>query len=410
MINSTYPIWTDINEVPAQYPWLDRDVICDVCVVGGGITGALCALRLAESGLDTVLITENRIGSGATASTMPCVEYDFGHTIHSLKKRMDEESAAEFIKMGADALSELSHLVETLDGDCGFTLRDSMIFTDDASELSLLNNEFMARRKAGFDCSYISRSSARDVFSFDIAGAIVSKGLAAELDPYRLAHMCAQRATEIGARIFENTKAEMIECDDGILIETSTRRLISAKKAVIAGGDSCSQIFESQTTTKTGFMVATEPVEKIVGWPGRCVIRTWGNPTVTVAASPDNRICAGGLTTAAVDEEGRLYGIIPIHKLCNRRFQELEEMPCYLFPETDINGFEFACISKYSETYDRLPIIGQSSRSPDCFFALCPAPNAALMSVVAASLITRLCSGEYADEYELFSPDRKSLK
>ena len=42
------PIWTRINKPPAQYPWLSDDVECEVCVIGGGITGAIAAARLAE--------------------------------------------------------------------------------------------------------------------------------------------------------------------------------------------------------------------------------------------------------------------------------------------------------------------------------------------------------------------------
>lgn len=402
-------MWTDINEVPEQYPWLAKDIACDVCVVGGGITGVMCALELAQSGADTVLITENRIGSGATADMMPCVEYDFGHTLHSLRKRLSKEDAIELMRMGADALARLTELIPTLDGDCGFALRDSMIFTCDVAELSLLNNEFLARRRAGFDCSYISQSSARDVFSFDMAGAIVSKGMAAQLDPYRLTHLCASRAADMGVRIFENTKADLIECEDRVYIETSTRRMISAKKAVIAAGGACGEILGGQTQTKSAFTVASEPIERLTGWPGRCVIRTWNEPSVTVAASPDNRVCAGGLTTASVDEEGRLFGVIPAHKLCNKRFEELEEMPAYLFPETQIEDFEFARVSGFCETPDRLPIIGESPEAPGCIFALCPAPNAALMSMIAAPVVAGLYNDNFPEEAELFSPVRKAL-
>lgn len=402
-------MWTDINEVPAQYPWLDRDIVCDVCVVGGGITGVMCALRLAQSGADTVLITENRIGSGATADTMPCVEYDFGHTLHSLRKRLESGDAIELMRMGERALGELTSLVAELGGDCGFALRDSMIFTGDMAELSMLNNEFLVRKRAGFDCSYISRSSAADVFSFDIAGAIVSKGLAAQLDPYRLTHLCAARAHDMGVRIFENTKADLIECEGDVYIETSTRRLITARKTVVAAGGACGEILGGQSVTKSAFMVASEPVERLASWPGRCVIRTWNEPTVTVAASPDNRICAGGLASASVDEEGRLFGIIPAHKLCNRRFEDLREMPGYLFPETEIGDFEFARVSRYTETPDRLPIIGEAPEAPGCIFALCSAPNAVLMSMIAAPVVTSLCADAYPEEAEFFSAVRKSL-
>lgn len=62
---------------PANYyestlaPWttfapLDGEKVCEFVVIGGGLLGASTALHLAESGLETVLLEKNAIGSGAS--------------------------------------------------------------------------------------------------------------------------------------------------------------------------------------------------------------------------------------------------------------------------------------------------------------------------------------------------------
>ena len=53
------------NPAP-QRPVLEGRVDCDVCVVGGGLTGSSSALHLAERGYDTVLVEAKRIGWGAS--------------------------------------------------------------------------------------------------------------------------------------------------------------------------------------------------------------------------------------------------------------------------------------------------------------------------------------------------------
>lgn len=409
MIRTTYPVWTDINDVPAQYPWLDNDAACDVCVVGGGITGVMCAMFLAQSGADTILIAENRIGAGAVASAMPCVQYDFGRTFHS--SRRVPGSAEILMRLGAQSLSDLERLVPTLDGDCGFALRDLMIFTSDPSELALLGSEYTARREAGFDCTFVSRETVRDVFPFEIAGAIVSKRLAAELDPYRLTHLCAKEAAKCGARIYENTRADNIDFYGGEnYIDTSTRRVITAKKTVIATGTAAGDLLGGRTARKTCFLTASAPCEKLTGWHGRCVLRTWETPGITVAASPGGRIFSGGLATSSVSEDGRLYGVLPLHRLCNKRFDELEELPLSLFPDTDIDGFDYACVSSYCETADMLPIIGALPEAEGCVFALCSAPDAALMSLAAADIAARICLGDTPPDAEIYSPERDALR
>ena len=41
------PLWTAINAVPVQYPWLEKDETCEVAVVGAGLTGAMIAYQFA---------------------------------------------------------------------------------------------------------------------------------------------------------------------------------------------------------------------------------------------------------------------------------------------------------------------------------------------------------------------------
>ncbi|MEH6547343.1 MAG: FAD-binding oxidoreductase, partial [Sneathiella sp.] len=45
---------------------LDQDVSVDICVVGGGYTGLLSALELAERGFSVALIEAKSVGWGAS--------------------------------------------------------------------------------------------------------------------------------------------------------------------------------------------------------------------------------------------------------------------------------------------------------------------------------------------------------
>ena len=59
--------WTSLTPAPAQYRWLDEDIACEVAVVGGGITAAMVAMRFAEAGIDTILLSDSPLGYGSTA-------------------------------------------------------------------------------------------------------------------------------------------------------------------------------------------------------------------------------------------------------------------------------------------------------------------------------------------------------
>lgn len=411
MLGKYAPVWAKVHKVPQQYGWLAEDKSCDICVVGGGITGAMCALRLAQAGARVILITANQAGFGATASAMPCAEYDSGTTLMNLSKRIGIDMALTMLELGVQAVSGLEQLASDLGAECSFYRRDCLLFTDDDRELEQLNKEYLQRRRAGFDCSYVSRGAARDVFPFDISGGIISKGLAAETDPYLLTQLCIKKAVSLGAEVFENTRAERMESiDGGMEITASTHRRIKAKQVVVAAGSACADIIEGLVSPRTCFMGISRPMTQFSGWPGRCVIRSWSAPRVTYAASPDGRICACGLDTAVVDEESRLGGVIHIPSLHEKRFEELAAGAKYLLPQMYFSGFEAVSAFRSCRTTDGMPIIGRAEGQPNCVFAVCCGAGGLLMSEIASQTVTDICCGDENELAELFSPERPALR
>ncbi len=404
-------MWTSVNAVPAQYPWMTEDTECSVCVIGGGLTGALCAMRLAEEGEDVVLITEKNIGFSATADAPPCVSFDFGHRITELKRKIGTENAVRLFGAGERAIDMLEALSNELCDDFGFRRCDSLLYTNDERELELFNREYLMRKHNGFDCSFMNRSAARDVFSFPVAGGIFSKGLAAYFDPYRLTHLCIKRAESMGARIYENTKAEQLDSHGrNVVIETDTRRTVYADKCVIAVGNVFDMILNVPTQTFTGFCSVSSPVGRFTGWAGKCVVRTWAQPGVTISPTPDSRVYCGGLETSALDENGKLYGVLNVPSLSEKRFDELEGVVRCHFPAMEVEGFEINRAVRYTVTQDQLPVIGIDENHDKCFFACCTGNDSALYSVLAADMmISNLCGRQDEDEY-LFSPMRFERK
>ena len=60
------PFWLIRNGFGTRYPALRSAESCDVVVLGGGITGALCADRLTRERLDVVVLDQREPGLGST--------------------------------------------------------------------------------------------------------------------------------------------------------------------------------------------------------------------------------------------------------------------------------------------------------------------------------------------------------
>lgn len=401
----------ELGGVLNQYPWLDHDESCEVCIIGGGLTGAMCALRLAERGLDIVLITDAPAGSGVTADVMPCAEYDWGCSLKMLSKRLGDELALAALELGASAVAGLEELASSLGAECSHSRRDCLLFSDDDSDIELLSREFAARRQAGFDCSFVSRSAAHDIFSFNIAGGIISQQLCVEVQPYELTQLCLRRASEHGARIYENTKAVRMEYgSSSTTVQASTFRSISAEQVIIASSAACAEIIDGISQSRTGFIAVSRPVTHFTGWPGRCSVRSWATPRISLATSPDGRVCISGLESAIFDERSRLAGLVHIPSMHEKRFDELDQILRYLFPQIYLPEFDAVHAYRSYRTADGLPIIGRCSEHSGCIFAACCGTDGLLMSEVASELVTGLCCGEEDELSVLFSPDRRTLR
>jgi glycerol-3-phosphate dehydrogenase len=53
-------VWTDSVNFP-NFDKLKKDIRTDVLIIGGGITGLLCAYQLQQSGVDYVLVEKDHM-------------------------------------------------------------------------------------------------------------------------------------------------------------------------------------------------------------------------------------------------------------------------------------------------------------------------------------------------------------
>ncbi|MBQ6569740.1 MAG: FAD-binding oxidoreductase, partial [Clostridia bacterium] len=255
------PVWTDINKIPARFGWLDFNESCEVCVIGGGITGAMTALRLAESGMDTVLVTDEPVGFGSTSLAPSWGRYDSVGMLSTLCEKVGISTAQHVYSAQKKALESLCEFSKESENGFGFEKRDCVLYTNDPTEKQNMFREYQLRKNCGFDVEFASRSTLQDIFPFEAQCAIISKQLAAELDPYRLTHAAVAAAKRNGARIYENTRVISISETGGkCTLKTSTRRTVTASKIILAIGKECSEYVSGLGRMRSAASAVTKPL------------------------------------------------------------------------------------------------------------------------------------------------------
>ena len=85
-------IWTQTASMPRFAP-LEGSRKTDVLVIGGGITGILCAWMLRQAGADCLLLEAKRLCGGTTGGTTGKITSQHGLQYHRLIREFGVDAA-----------------------------------------------------------------------------------------------------------------------------------------------------------------------------------------------------------------------------------------------------------------------------------------------------------------------------
>ncbi len=401
------PYWTKVEEPAAQYPWLDRDEKCDVAVIGGGATGALCAQRFAEAGVDTVLISSEPVGYGMSSAALGIADYSVSGGISLLERKIGTDAAVRVFQMLRESVNRLEELCGSLAMPVETTRRDALQFTSDPRMGTAFRQEYLIERHNGFDVELIDSSEAMFDYSFELDTGLLCKNAVLEMNPYRFTQALVSDAAGRGARIYENTKVTKVyEEKDGVRLNCSTHFDICAKHVIYAYGAREAESMDI-SNTKTNFCLVTEPVQGFEGWKDRAVLFDITPQTVTLRTTPDNRIIICGLAARLMNLEGRFGGMLPISRIVEKKYEELDKRLRGMLKGIRAIKPAYRFSTLMPETTDNLPVIGFSPEMPSVIRALCPGENGIAFAELASRLILENYQGVKNRDINLFSKDRK---
>ena len=144
-------VWSDSTNFSA-FKQLKKNIKTDVLIIGGGITGILCAYMLEQAGVDYVLVEANKLCSGITQNTTAKITMQHGLVYHKLIKRFGLEKTRMYLHAHEAALQEYYKLSKTI--DCGFETKDSYVYS--LNRPRKLEKELHALNQLGVDADYVN--------------------------------------------------------------------------------------------------------------------------------------------------------------------------------------------------------------------------------------------------------------
>lgn len=119
-------IWTESANMPC-FDTLEGEVKTDVLIIGGGITGILCAYFLQEQGVDYLLAEGRTICSGVTGNTTAKITSQHGLIYADMLKKEGSERTGMYLDANLKALEKYFALCRDI--DCDFEERNNYVYS-----------------------------------------------------------------------------------------------------------------------------------------------------------------------------------------------------------------------------------------------------------------------------------------
>ncbi len=365
-------LWIDGFE-KTNFPQLKGNIKTDVLIIGGGITGILCAYMLKNAGVDCVLVEAKSIYSGITKNTTAKITLQHGLLYDKLIKQFGVEKAALYLKAQNDACLEYEKLCATL--DCDYEKKDAYVYS--INDAYKIEREVEAYHRLKFKAEFCEGYD----LPFDVAGAVLIKNQA-QFHPLKFLSQIAKDLP-----IYENTKVKEL----------------MPKKAITEYGEiDCKKM-----------IVATH--FPLLNKHGSYFLKLYQHRSYVLALENAVDVCGMYVDENLKGLSFRNYkGLLLLGGGSHRtgknggNWRELKAFANKYYPSSKIR---YKWATQDCMSLDGVPYIGQYSKStPDLFVATGFNKWGMTSSMVAAKILTDLVNEKKNEYASVFSPSRSILR
>lgn len=389
--------WTKKDEIKNTYSYITKDIHCDVLVVGGGIAGAITAYYLAKEGMDVIIVEKNIIGYGSTSISAAILEYSLDTDLYKLEKIFGNHSSKRLYDLCLNAISDIENIDKEIGKKSDFRKRDSIYFTNKMMQKSSISKEYEARKKAGFDVSYIEQNS-----TINLSSGILTKNCAADIDPYKFTTELFEYINKLkNVIIYENTEIKDIKCNyDNVVCTTNNKFKIQADKLIFASGiETLKYIKTNIVELYKDFSIVTKPLTQLSKVDTSYVIKDMCEPRHYLRFTKDNRIIYTGENMKICP---KMASEKYMKNLSNDKYSRLNSCLNKLLHNIDSCEIDYAYNGTYADTIDSLPIIDEIEDMPNCLCNLGFGSNGIIFSIIGAKILKDAVKGLYTKDMKMF--------
>jgi glycine/D-amino acid oxidase-like deaminating enzyme/nitrite reductase/ring-hydroxylating ferredoxin subunit len=391
----TTPYWTTSATFP-PFAKVAADVVADVVVVGGGVTGLSAAYLLAKAGQQVIVLERDRCALADTGHTSAHLTMVTDTRMTELVKRFGRNHAQAVWDAGLAAIATIDEVVREHAIDAGFEWIDGYLhapLNDQAQqEAERLQEDATLARDLGFDAEYVEA-----VPLVNLPGIRFPEQ--ARIHPRRYLAGIARAFVALGGRIYEHSAADEF-CDEPRAVKVAGHT-VRCEDVVIATHDPLvglaglagATLFQTKLALYSSYVIAGRAPSGVM--PDALWWDT-SDPYYYLRVEPhrDFDVVVFGGEDHKTGQRGDTAD-------CYRR---LEERLTAIVPRVELTH---RWSGQVIETPDGLPYIGQTTGHQ--YAATGYHGNGLTFGTLAGMMISDAILGRSNPWTELFDPSRKAL-
>ncbi|MEG0448515.1 MAG: FAD-dependent oxidoreductase [Lysinibacillus sp.] len=385
----TQSLWITTAK-PLTLPTLTSSLKCDVCIIGGGLTGIFTAYTLAKAGIDVVLLEANaHISHGASGhSTGKCTAQQ-GILYSKLMEKFTLDEVKLYYQLNQQAVDDSLQLLE------GEAIRKANSILYSKTELG--KEQIIDEWSAYHALTITSELTEETELPFSVKKALIMPHQA-QLNPVLASDNIAKKALAAGARLYTNTRVLNLDIQKKEL-HTNTDVAVQFEKVILCTHYPIEAIKGLQIlklSNSRSYLVASKIKNEL---DGQYLSVDFPTRSIRTATIQDEQylLMAGSQHIAGQTEDTK-----PYYEALQQDFNEYFKLqsPLYQWSAQDV------------ETPDYLPYVGSITPSlPYVFIATGYRKWGISNSFVAGRLLCSLITNDaqMKNAEALYSPSRTSF-
>lgn len=183
-----------IKDRDKTFSQLNKDIECDVLIVGAGLSGLLCAYQLQNHFEKIVLIESDTICSGASGRSTGKITSQHGLNYQDIYKIHGKNKTRLYYEENEKAIDEIERIIKEYNIECDFKRKDAIVGCKSKYLENKISQEINVYNICDMPYEIIENE-------YDITYGIKVKNQAS-FDPYQF---CLQLANKLNIEIYENT-------------------------------------------------------------------------------------------------------------------------------------------------------------------------------------------------------------